>query len=293
MPDRRDPFDALHRPVVPRAPRPEFTASLRRLLEEELGMTFTDSTSEASASEREHGSLAMVHMRVRDADRAIDFFGELFGWDAERVLVEGHVSHYTTNTTPTIRLLDDTDVPLVVPNYAVADVGAAVLAVEDAGGRIASAEPSGDGGGWARGEDNQGLPLLVYRPGGYHSPAGPVRSPSGDVGLVFIRADARQAADFYGRVFGWRLERVHPDSFYFETVARVGVFDEAAAFGHEVTPAVTLYFAVDTLAPVLRRVEELGGHAGNAAQDMGPYFTAVCTDNQGTDFGVMATALGR
>ena len=50
------------------------------------------------------------------------FFGALFGWQAERVAMEGHISHYTINTTTTIRILDDLDSPPVVPNYAVADV---------------------------------------------------------------------------------------------------------------------------------------------------------------------------
>ena len=80
----------------------------------------------------------------------------------------------------------------------------------DAGGRITEAEPAPDGGGWARGVDDQGLPLLVYRPGGYHAHAAPTRAPSGELGLVFIRADAPKAAAFYGEVLGWTLTAAHP-----------------------------------------------------------------------------------
>ena len=86
------------------------------------------STEEAQTSESTqvpHGGLAMVHLRVDDADRAMRFFGALFGWQAERVPFGGHVSHYTINTTTTIRILDDPGSPAVVPNYAVADGGSA------------------------------------------------------------------------------------------------------------------------------------------------------------------------
>ncbi len=178
-----------------------------------------------------------------------------------------------------------------MPNYSVADVARVVRAVGDAGGEITEAEPAPDGGGWARGADDQGLPLLVYRPGGYHAHPVPTRVPSGELGLVFIRADVPKAAAFYGEVLGWTLTAAHPGSHYFDAVPGVGVFDEAAAFGRSVEPSATPYFSVDALLPVLRRIEALGGTAGDHAQDMGPYFTALCTDDQGTTFGVMSAAL--
>ena len=290
MADGRDPLDALRRPVVPRAPRPAFAAALRHRLEEELGMSLTDENRRTEPTRIDEGGLGMVHLRVGDADRAMAFFGALFDWEAERVEFGDHVSHYVHNTTPTVRLLDDPNAPAVVPLYVVTDVGAAAGAVEGAGGRITESEVATDGGGWARGEDDQGLPLFVFRPGQYRS-AALSAPPSGDVGLVFIRADAGTAERFYGTVLAWPFQRVHPDSWYFDTVARVGVFDEAAAFGTSVTPGVTLYLHVDALTPVLARVEALGGTAGPAAQDMGPYFTALCTDDQGTAFGVMSEAL--
>ncbi len=63
--------------------------------------------AQSESTEVAFGGLAMVHIRVLDADRAMQFFGSLFGWQAERVPFDGHVSHYTVNTATTIRLLDD------------------------------------------------------------------------------------------------------------------------------------------------------------------------------------------
>jgi predicted enzyme related to lactoylglutathione lyase len=237
------------------------------------------------------GRLAMVHLRVHDADRAMRFFGALFGWEAERVPMGGHVSHYVTNTATTVRILDDPETPPVVPNYAADDVPRVMHAVSDRGGTITDADAAPDGGGWARGVDDQNLPLLVFRPGGYHAHDRPTRPASGEVGVVFLRADATKAASFYGAVLGWQLTRDDPASQYFDAVPNVGIFDEAVAFGRPVTPSTTLYFSVDMLLPVLRRVEDLGGNAGEHALDMGPYFSALCTDDQGTTFGVMSRAL--
>jgi predicted enzyme related to lactoylglutathione lyase len=291
MPDRRDPFDTLRRPIVPLAPRPEFAASLRRRLEEELDMSVTDDLA-VPDTPFTRADLVMVHLRVRDADRAMAFFGALLGWEAERVVFADHVSHYTVNTDVTVRLLDDPAAPPVVPNYGVTDVAAAVRSIEAAGGRVTAAEVAPDGGGWARGTDDQGVPLLVFRPGRYHDHAPATRPPTGEVGLVFIREDATRAGRFYGGVLGWRLARAHPGSQYFDAVPKVGIFDEAAAVGGPVEqPGVMFYVSVDALAPALDRVEDLGGTAGPSAQDMGPYFTAVCADDQGTEFGLMAATL--
>ncbi|MGH8978844.1 MAG: VOC family protein [Acidimicrobiia bacterium] len=246
---------------------------------------------DSESTEVAFGELAMVHLRVGDADRAMKFFGALFQWDAERVVFPGHVSHYTINTTTTIRILDDASSPPVVPNYAVADVARVMAAIGESGGQITEAEPAPDGGGWARGFDDQGLPLLVYRPRGYHAHEAPARAASAELGVVFIRADATRAAAFYGSVLGWSLTPAHPGSHYFDAMPGVGIFDEAAAMGGNVEPSATVYFGVDALRPALRRVESLGGTAGEPAPDMGPYFTALCTDDQGTTFGIMSAAL--
>jgi predicted enzyme related to lactoylglutathione lyase len=285
-----DPFDALRRSFNPTRPRAQFAVSLRRRILEELKMTIVDDVAPTTT---DHGRLALVHLGVTDADRAMAFFGALFGWQAERVLYEGHVNHYTLNTSVTVRLIGDPEAVPVRPNYRVADVAAAVGAIEAGGGRVTASEVGPDGGGWAQGEDDQGVPLLVYRPGGDYSHAAPSVEPTGDVGLVFVREDAPRAERFYGRVLGWQLERSHPASNYFHTVARVGIFDENAAFGTDEPASVSFFVEVQALRPAVAKLEELGGTAGPVPTepDMGPYFSVECTDDQGTRFGLIATAL--
>jgi predicted enzyme related to lactoylglutathione lyase len=290
MTDRFDPFDALRRPFTPARPRGPFAVSLRRRILEELGMTITDDLEQVGT---DHGRLGLVHLGVRDADRAMAFFGALFGWQAERVLYEGRVSHYTSNTSVTVRLIGDPQAVAVRPNYRVADVAAAVRAVEEGGGRVTASEVTTDGGGWAEGEDDQGVPLLVYRPYGDYSHERPSVTPTGAVGLVFIREDAPRAERFYGRLLGWQVERTHPRSNYFDTVPLVGIFDEQAAFGTDKPASISFFVSVPALRPALDKLAELGGTAGPVPSqpDMGPYFSVECTDDQGTRFGLIATTL--
>lgn len=116
--------------------------------------------------------------------------------------------------------------------------------------------------------------------------------------IAFVAADRNAVHAFYDAAVAIGAEVLHAprvwpeyDSSYYEAVPRVGLFDEAAAFGREVGPSVTLYLSVEPLAPAMARVEELGGTVGTVAHDMGPYVTVLCTDDQGTEFGLMATAL--
>src|SRR3954451_7982981 len=104
MAERIDPLDQLHRPLTPIAPRPEFAASLRRRMLEELAMTITQRQEQGQRRKGDHGALGMVHLRVGDADRAMRFFGALFDWEGERVEMDDHISHYVSNTTVTVRI---------------------------------------------------------------------------------------------------------------------------------------------------------------------------------------------
>ena len=284
-----DPFDVLHRPIVPARPRPQFVIALRRRLQEELSLSLTDDLSTDDAFRVEHGALGLVHLRVADADRAIVFFGAAFGWRSERFDGDGHVSHYVNNTEVTVRLMDDPGAADVRPNYRVRDVAAAVAAIEVAGGRVTSADVRPDGSGWAFADDAAGLPLLVYRPtDAYHDTADvPVRA---DVGLVFLVESEQSASPFYRSVLGWELRPDHDGSTYYDAAPRVGVWDEAAATGASVAPSITLYLEVPALAPAVADIRRLGGTADDvpADPDMGPLYTVRCTDDQGTRFGLLS-----
>ena len=221
----------------------------------------------------------------------MQFFASLFGWVGER-FVDDHVSHYILNTSVTVRLVDDPAAAPVRPNYVVDDVNVALDAIEANGGRVTDGGATADGGGWAYADDPEGVPLVVFRPSGAHHAESdaPV---SGDVGLVFIKEDADAARGFYGPVLGWQLTPPHPDAHYFDTVEFVGVFDERAAFGTDTRAGAVLYLGVPTLGTALARLVDLGGTAEAVPDEpnMGPYFSVMCTDDQGTTFGILSQSL--
>ena len=125
----------------------EYEGVMRRRLEQELGMTLTGNPLTPPTSL--DGTLALVHLRVGDADRAMAFFERQFGWQAERVPFEGHISHYTLNTAVTVPILDDPAAAPLVPNYRVSHLDQTIRAIEAAGGDVTRSETTPDGGGWA------------------------------------------------------------------------------------------------------------------------------------------------
>ena len=72
-----------------------------------------------------HGSPGLLHLAVGDADRAVAFFGNLFGWGGERSVADT-VSWYPLNTTVTVRLIADGR-PLVSERTANLVAGAIAL----------------------------------------------------------------------------------------------------------------------------------------------------------------------
>lgn len=286
MPERTDPFDALHRPITAARPRPLFAAELERRLREELDMPVTDDVH----TDSRHGELGLVHLRVGDADRAMRFFGDLFGWVGERY-VDDHVSHYVLNSGVTVRLLDDPAAAAVRPNYAVRDVAAAVRAIEASGGRVTESEVGSDGGGWAFADDAAGLPLLVFRPSAREHPTTDTVARA-DVALVFMTEGAADATRFYGSVLGWELTAPYPNGTYYDAVEHVGLFDVNAELGTDHAPTIDVYFGVEALRPIVDRIEALGGHVEPlpAEPDMGPYFSVLCTDDQGARFGLISSS---
>ncbi|MCU1346808.1 MAG: hypothetical protein JWL70_3074 [Acidimicrobiia bacterium] len=276
-----DPFEVLRRPIAPVSPRAEFAAALRHRLIEELPM-YNASNS---------GALHLVHLAVGDADQAMRFFGSLFGWEGERYAPD-HVSYYTLNTEVTVRFVDDPAAAPVRPNYAVANVGAAVRAIEAAGGQVTDSALDDEGGGWAFATDREGLPLLVFRPGDRRHPSSsaPV---TGDVAIVFINEDAQAAIEFYGAVLGWTIVPDHPGGSFYAPAEHVALFDVNAATGTAHPPAMTLYLGVPALEPAMARIVQLGGttEAVPTVATMGPFFNVLCTDDQGTRFGLIAGSL--
>jgi predicted enzyme related to lactoylglutathione lyase len=96
-----------------------------------------------------------------------------------------------------------------------------------------------------------------------------------------------RAKAFFGALFGWRFEEdLGPDAAH---VANTRLPLGFSAGGP--TDYSTLYFQVSDIQGMCARVVALGGGAGEVSESPSG-LSAVCTDDQGTDFGLWQPAPG-
>jgi uncharacterized protein len=106
---------------------------------------------------------------------------------------------------------------------------------------------------------------------------------------VHIELPARDSArskEFYGSLFGWQFES------YGEMDYHMTRFDEqtgGAISGGEEGTSPTVYFDVDDIDEAIGRVGELGGNAGEKMPVPSMGWFALCTDTEGTSFGLWQT----
>lgn len=96
-------------------------------------------------------------------------------------------------------------------------------------------------------------------------------------------ADARRAKEFYGPLLGWTFHQMGSgEEGWIDTGGVRG-----GLHGNDPNPGVQLYFTVPDIDAALKTVAELGGTPGKASEEA-PGFGrfAVCTDDQGTSFGL-------
>jgi predicted enzyme related to lactoylglutathione lyase len=97
--------------------------------------------------------------------------------------------------------------------------------------------------------------------------------------------DTGRAQDFYGRLFGWRLEPFPGRPEYYMAGEAGGAIMPADG---EKGPVV--YFGVMDLDSVIALVRELGGTAGSRRDVAGLGSYAHCTDTEGNRFGLWQNA---
>jgi predicted enzyme related to lactoylglutathione lyase len=160
-----------------------------------------------------HGVPCWVDTWQPDADAAVDFYKQIFGWEAEDTVPEGvSGKHYVCR-------LDGRDVAAVAsrPEGApdvtawttyvwVDDVDATVAKVREAGGSVLK-EPFDalDGGRIAVIADPAGAALGIWAPGA-HKGAQLVNEPSAYSMSALMTSDPDGSKRFYRDVFGWDID---------------------------------------------------------------------------------------
>ncbi len=284
-----DPLDALHLPVTPHQPDPQFAARLRARMVRALPGTITEETTTMTTTTlprngRRHGDISYVTLGLPDIVRGRAFYGTILGWtfgpgsSQHGAQVEGVIPMLGLWDGPTVH----GDPPRgAVLGFRVDDIEAAVGRVREAGG-VATEPRREPYGVTADATDDQGMHFYL------HGEMGDVADPSldlangaqhGDVSYVSIRtpSSARTRA-FYAHVLGRRSLEAGAVVGLDATTPMIGV---AEVQGRPV--AVVLSYRVDDIATTVANVREAGGTATDPAQR--PYGAeSDCADDQGTPF---------
>jgi predicted enzyme related to lactoylglutathione lyase len=241
------------------------------------------------------GTPTWIDLGIPDLDRAMEFYGALFGWQFEVGPVE--LGRYTT------AYLRGRRVAALAPNtdpeatafwwnvyLATADCDATTAAVQAAGGTVVT-PPSDvlDQGRMAIVKDPAGGQFGLWQ-GRAHIGCEVVNEPNSVVRNDLVTDQPEAARQFYATVFGFTLDG-NPDlpEFDFTFLRRPDGHEIGGIMGlpHGSGTSWSTTFEVDDTDAALQRAVSAGGTAGEV-QDMIYGRFAQITDPFGVEFSVIA-----
>ncbi|MEU7765333.1 VOC family protein [Nocardia sp. NPDC049190] len=254
------------------------------------------------------GDPRWVELYTSDPDRSIAFYGELFGWTAERAGEElgGYITFRKDGAAiagAMARMAGDTESPEQWTVYlASPDAQATADAAVAAGATVVVPPmPVGELGHMAVLGDVGGAGIGVWQAGtfgGFETiglvTAGQWRDHAGAPSWFELHTRAYDASlAFYRDVFGWSDTFTIADSpeFRYTTIhaesPMLGGVMDASAFLPEGAPAGwTVYFGADDVDKTIEQVVELGGSVLTPAQDTPYGRMASVADATGARFSI-------
>jgi predicted enzyme related to lactoylglutathione lyase len=246
------------------------------------------------------GAPCWIDLMTSDTQRSREFYGELFGWDAEEPNEEfGGYFNFRKDGVRVAGCMQGQ------PGAGQPDIWSVYLTTDDAaktleatvtgGGRVlVDAMPVADLGTMAVVEDPTGASIGVWQPG-LHQGFG-VLGEANTPGWFELHArDYPAAVAFYRDVFGWDTHAAGDTPEFRYTVQvgpdggwLAGIMD-AAGFGPEETAGQwSVYFGVDDADAALTRIVELGGQVLRPAEDTPYGRLATAADPTGALFRLVA-----
>ena len=247
------------------------------------------------------GSPCWVDLMTSDTQKSREFYGQLFGWDAEEPAEE--FGGYFTFIKDGVRLAGCMprmpDTPAEMP-----DVWSVYLASDDArktvdaaagnGGQVIVAPMDvGDVGTMAIVSDPGGAAIGVWQPG-VHQGFGVLAEAGAPSWFELHTRDYDAAVGFYRNVFRWDVHVVSDAAeFRYTTMQHgdaslAGVIDATGFLPDGVPSHWVVYFGVDDADAALARIVELGGSIVTAAEDTPYGRLAEATDPTGAAFKLVA-----
>lgn len=262
-----------------------------------------------------NGFPGWVDLTTPDATGATDFYTSLFGWVANDVPTDGGPPYtmlylgevgdgnLVCGLGPQMPEQREAGVPSTWVTYVmVGDVDEMVTAAPGAGGSVVM--PAMDvmtQGRMALVADPSGAVIGLWQPRD-HQGADAFNTPGTWVWSELQSRDVGAALPFYEEMFGWRWEKMPPDSGSDYVVAHLDAKGEAAegvdtsvAGAMAMPPGVpdeapsgwNVYFGVTDCDEAAARIAELGGSVVAGPMDAGGMRFAVVTDPFGAYFHIM------
>lgn len=278
-----DPLEILRLPVVPVEPDSAFATRLRERVERALdlprGVNVSSETSPSSTATDDQtyrqGDIGYAWVSVPDVERAVTFYGAVFGWTVEPGSVDQ--GRQVQERSPHLGLLGGQEHPTLNCCYAVADVDAAAERVRAAGGQ-ASAPSTRPYGRVSDCVDDAGTDFALYQPPDGVGDTASDRGRHGDLAYTtFEVVDSARMRAFYGAVLGWEFSRGGVEDGWQIQGGAGGLQG-----GHERVTTLPMW-RVEDMTSALAAVRDAGGSTGQPQTR--PYgIEALCADDQGTRF---------
>lgn len=244
------------------------------------------------------GAPCWIDLYSSDTDRAREFYGRLFGWNAEPP-EEGFGGYFvfTKDGRPVAGCMRNDGEQGYPDAWGVHlrtdDVEAVARATPEHGGSVEFGPMVvGENGSSAMVRDPGGAAVGAWQPANMQGFE--VTGESGTAAWFELHTRAYEASiAFYRDVFGWDTHVVSDtDEFRYTTLGegdaqRAGIMDDSLYPGHE--PAHwAVYFAVSDADTAVGQVEALGGRVVRPAEDTPYGRLATVDDPTGTQFRIVA-----
>jgi len=246
-----------------------------------------------------HGTFSWADTMSTDADKAKEFYVQLFGWEKEEVPI-GEGTTYTMfkqdgadvgALSPMPKDMQEQNIPSHWMNYiTVDDVDALVEKVKDNGGTVLSGPfDVFDNGRMMTIQDPTGATVSLWQAKNSIG-AGMVNAPGAMLWNELATRDVDKAKDFYSKLLGWEFG-VDDDSgyIYIRNNGRMngGLMEMDEKWG-DVPPHWMVYYNVADIDAAIKKVEALGGKIHlpkTEAPGVGPF--SVVADPAGAVFTIM------
>lgn len=225
------------------------------------------------------GAPVWFDLMTSDADRAVDFYGQLFGWTSEDPSPEfGGYRSFLANGKPVAGLMPhmgDGPADVWTVYFRVDDAAAAADTAAAAGGQvIAPPMPVGDLGVMVVLADPAGAVYGLWQPGTHVG-----FTERGSQGTPYwfdeMSMDYPASTAYYQKTLGWELEEIgtggDPDAIGPDHYSQVvtgsgdtregvaGIMAAAGMFGDDHPSFWQVYITVDDMAATIAKATELGG----------------------------------